>query len=96
MPAPKIGAQAAIARLEGWRATEGRDAITVPASAVRSNGQLQTVFVIVDNRVHATLVSIGGARDDRVEILSGLGRSDRIVTAPPANLTDGAPIEAAQ
>lgn len=28
MPAPKIGAAAAIARLEGWRAVEGRDAIT--------------------------------------------------------------------
>ena len=27
MPADKIGAQAAIARLEGWRAAEGRDAI---------------------------------------------------------------------
>jgi 4a-hydroxytetrahydrobiopterin dehydratase len=28
MPAPKIGAEAAIRRLEGWRAVEGRDAIT--------------------------------------------------------------------
>lgn len=28
MPAPKIGAEAALARLEGWRAVEGRDAIT--------------------------------------------------------------------
>ena len=28
MPAPKIGAEAAIARLDGWRAVEGRDAIT--------------------------------------------------------------------
>lgn len=27
MPASKIGAQAALARLNGWRATEGRDAI---------------------------------------------------------------------
>lgn len=27
MPAPKIGAEAALARLEGWRAAEGRDAI---------------------------------------------------------------------
>ena len=75
---------------------EGRDAITVPASAVRSNGQLQTVFVIVDNRSRATLVSIGASRDGRVEVLSGLGRNDRIVTAPPATLTDGAPIEIAQ
>lgn len=28
MPAPKIGAATAIARLEGWRAVDGRDAIT--------------------------------------------------------------------
>lgn len=28
MPAAKIGAQAALARLDGWRAVEGRDAIT--------------------------------------------------------------------
>lgn len=27
MPASKIGAQAALARLNGWRAAEGRDAI---------------------------------------------------------------------
>ena len=27
MSAPRIGAQAAIARLEGWRAADGRDAI---------------------------------------------------------------------
>ena len=27
MPAPKIGADAAVARLQGWRAVEGRDAI---------------------------------------------------------------------
>jgi 4a-hydroxytetrahydrobiopterin dehydratase len=27
MPAPKIGAEAAIARLSGWRAADGRDAI---------------------------------------------------------------------
>jgi 4a-hydroxytetrahydrobiopterin dehydratase len=28
MPAPKIGADAAVARLDGWSAAEGRDAIT--------------------------------------------------------------------
>ena len=28
MPAPKIGAEAAIARLTGWSALDGRDAIT--------------------------------------------------------------------
>lgn len=28
MSAPKIGAEAALARLDGWRAADGRDAIT--------------------------------------------------------------------
>jgi 4a-hydroxytetrahydrobiopterin dehydratase len=28
MPAPKIGVDAALARLDSWRAVEGRDAIT--------------------------------------------------------------------
>ncbi len=28
MPAEKIGAEAALARLDGWRAVDGRDAIT--------------------------------------------------------------------
>lgn len=27
MPTPKIGAEAALARLDGWRAAEGRDAL---------------------------------------------------------------------
>ncbi|MFN0101837.1 MAG: efflux RND transporter periplasmic adaptor subunit [Bryobacteraceae bacterium] len=70
-----------------------RGAITVPAAAIRSNGQLQTVFVIVDNRARATLVSIGDARDGRVEILSGLDGKEIVVAAPPATLADGAPLE---
>jgi RND family efflux transporter MFP subunit len=75
---------------------EEREAITVPANAIRSDGQLQTVFLIVDNRARATLVSAGDVRDGRVEIRSGLEGKERIVAAPPAALADGAPVEVTQ
>jgi RND family efflux transporter MFP subunit len=70
-----------------------RDATTVPASAIRSNGQLQTLFVVAGSRARSVLVSTGDSLDGRVEVLSGLARNERVITNPPANLTDGAPIE---
>jgi membrane fusion protein (multidrug efflux system) len=74
-------------------AGEERDAITVPATAIRSNGQLQTVFIANANRARAVMVTVGDARDGRVEILSGLDAKDLLILTPPATLTDGAPIE---
>lgn len=73
-----------------------RDALTVPAAAIRANGQLKTVFAIVNNRARAILVSTGDSRDGRVEIVSGLDGKERIIAAPPTTLTDGAPVEVAQ
>ncbi len=73
-----------------------RDAITVPAASVRTSGQLHSVFVIADKRARATLVSLGDARDGRVEILSGLDGKETVVANPAATLTDGAPIEVGQ
>ena len=70
-----------------------RDAVTVPQSAVRTNGQLSTVFTVANGRARSNLVSLGDARDGRVEILSGLDARERIVANPPATLTDGAPVE---
>ncbi|MBK5291708.1 MAG: efflux RND transporter periplasmic adaptor subunit [Acidobacteriia bacterium] len=75
---------------------EERDAITVPANAIRANGQLHFVFVVANDRARATLISLGDAREGRVEILSGLDGKERIVVLPPPALTDGAPIETAQ
>jgi RND family efflux transporter MFP subunit len=72
---------------------EERDAITVPATAIRSNGQLQTVFIANANRARAVMVTVGDARDGRVEILSGLDAKDLLILTPPTTLTDGAPIE---
>lgn len=73
-----------------------RDAVTVPAAAVRTNGQLQTIFTVQNNRARAALVTVGDTRDGRVEVLTGITATDRVIVSPPAALADGAPVEVAQ
>jgi multidrug efflux pump subunit AcrA (membrane-fusion protein) len=45
--------------------------------------------VLRDGRVERRAVAVGGTVGDQVEVLSGLRGGDRIVLAPPAELTDG-------
>jgi glycerol-3-phosphate responsive antiterminator len=70
-----------------------RKAVIVPASAVVSRGQLQSVFVVEDGAAHARLVTLGERAADAIEVLSGINPGDVVVTAPPANLTGGAKVE---
>jgi RND family efflux transporter MFP subunit len=73
---------------------EDRKAVVVPESAVVRRGPLTGVFT-VDGQGIARLrwVSLGEARDGRVEVLSGLSAGERIVTEPPAALEDGRRVE---
>jgi HlyD family secretion protein len=47
------------------------------------------VFVLRDGRVERRAVAVGGTVGDEVEVLSGLRSGDRVVLAPPADLSDG-------
>lgn len=68
--------------------------LTVPVSAVTRFGQMERVFVInAENLAGLRLVKTGAVSGDRVEILSGLNAGERIITAPPAGLRDGQPLE---
>ena len=60
-----------------------RNALTVPAAAIATRGQLTMVYV-VDNAGAARmrLVTLGETFGDRIEILSGLDPDERIVTTP--------------
>ncbi len=82
----------AFARLQiAGKAVQG---LFAPATAVTTLGQMERVFVVGDDD-HAALrlVKTGAARDDRIEILSGLGDGERVVVAPPATLREGQPLE---
>jgi len=73
-----------------------KDALTVPASAVRDQGQVQSVFVADSGIARVRLIKSGSRVDGGVEVLSGLSPGDRVVSNPPPSLTDGSRIEVRQ
>ncbi len=73
-----------------------KDSLTVPASAVREQGQVQSVFVADSGIARVRLIKAGARVENGVEVLSGLASGDRVVSAPPPTLTDGARIEVRQ
>lgn len=71
-----------------------RAVLTVPAEAVITQGQLQSVLVADGGIARSRLVRLGAAREGRLEVLSGLQPGDRIIHPRPAPLADGARVEA--
>jgi membrane fusion protein, multidrug efflux system len=70
-----------------------RKVLTVPAAAVVTRGQLQSVFVEENNIAHARLVTLGASEKNQAEVLSGLNPGDRVIVPIPAGLRDGSQIE---
>ena len=74
-------------------ATGTRQVLAVPRAAVETQGQLQSVMVEESGVARARLVSLGAAREEAIEVLSGLRAGDRLILPRPAGLVDGAPVE---
>jgi len=89
-------------RLEGVRsgmfgravfATGTKDVVSVPESAIIRKGQLTGVYVINEQRqARFRLIKTGKTYAERVEVLSGLSKGDRIVLDNFAQIQDGTPI----
>jgi RND family efflux transporter MFP subunit len=64
--------------------------VTIAKSAVRTDAGSQVVFVVTgDSRVERRALRLGPAKDDRIEVASGLAPGEKIVLEPPAALKDG-------
>jgi HlyD family secretion protein len=63
--------------------------ITVPKTSVRTDAGSQVVFVVAGDAAERRAVRVGNAKDDRLEVLSGLSAGEKIVLDPPAALKDG-------
>lgn len=70
-----------------------RQALTVPAAAVRTEGSLRYVMTVAGGEARLRLVTLGAARDGAEEVLSGLSEGERIVSPLPASLADDAAVE---
>ena len=71
-----------------------KDAMILPEEALVPQGSEQFVFKVVDSRVSRVKVETGQRRDGKVEIVSGLGKDDLVVTAGQAKLREGATVRA--
>ncbi len=89
---PDMGIKVAFLGSETTAATS-EPPVTIPNGAVRTDAGSRIVFVVSGgDRAERRAVRVGAAREDRVEVLSGLAPGERIVLDPPASLKDGARI----
>lgn len=65
------------------------DAVWVPASAVVVRGQMETVFVAVDQHAQLRLVRTGKRTPSEVELLAGISSGENVIVEGAAQLHDG-------
>jgi len=68
-----------------------QDVLLVPALAVRPLGGEQVVEVVSGDEVVARVVTLGGANDTMVEVMSGLSEGEQVVLRPAEGALPGAP-----
>ena len=69
------------------------NAVLVPEAAVFAEGRQRYVYRVVEGRAVLTAVELGQRRPGQVEIRSGLGRDDVVVTAGHQQIRDGAQVD---
>lgn len=63
--------------------SERPNALTVPADAIRTDGEATVVFVVTEGAPRRTEVETGATSGGRTEILSGVPEGARILATPP-------------
>jgi HlyD family secretion protein len=86
---PDMGIKVAFLGSEQAAAAAVAAPVTVPKNSVRTDGGSQVVFVAGSDTVERRAVRLGNAKDDRVEVVSGVVPGEKVVLDPPATLKDG-------
>lgn len=68
-------------------------ALSVPKAAVRTQGQLQMVFVVEGGVARSRMVALGEEQGGRYRVVSGLAANDLVVASLSPAVVDGARIE---
>ncbi|BCS33804.1 RND transporter [Luteitalea sp. TBR-22] len=69
-------------------------AMLVPSSAIVRHGQVTSVFVADGDVARLRMVVVGRTLPEGIEVVTGLGDGERVVSTPPIGLTDGTPLRA--
>ncbi|MBN8730039.1 MAG: efflux RND transporter periplasmic adaptor subunit [Acidobacteria bacterium] len=70
-----------------------RRALTVPSAAIREEGSLRYLMTVSGGRARLRMVTLGGAREGSVEVMSGLTDGEQVVSPLAPALADGAAVE---
>jgi len=73
-----------------------KDTLFIPSAAVDTFGQMEKVFVILENRAYLRLVRTGAVVGDQVEVLAGLEPGEEIVSSKTTTLHDGQAVNVLQ
>ena len=65
-------------------------AVMIPVSAVKTVGDINSVFVVKDGAAREQIVQLGLLENNMIQVKSGVVEGDLVVTSNPAALTDGA------
>ena len=80
----------------GMRARSCRNAPTIPTSALRTEGNRRSVFLVEGNTLVERLVEVGDAIEGWVEIRRGLTNGTPVVNPAEPRLADGLPAQVTQ
>jgi RND family efflux transporter MFP subunit len=69
-----------------------RPTTLVPKAAVVKEGEQSYAFVVTGQTIERRAIKTGGADGDKLEVLAGLNKGDRVVLSPPPVLAAGRPI----
>lgn len=70
-----------------------RTLLLIPVSSIVSQGQLDTVFVVIDGKARLRMLRLGEHYKDHREVLAGLKEGESIVALPSPTLRDGDRVE---
>ncbi len=76
-----------------WFPMGSSKVLAVPAAAVVTRGQLQSVFVVEDGVAHTRIITTGRHQANEVEVLSGLSEGEKVASPTPPGLADGGRVE---
>ena len=65
-------------------------AVMIPVRAVKTVGDINSVFVVKDGMAQETFVQLGLLENDRIQVKSGVIEGDQVVVSDLSQLTDGA------
>lgn len=69
--------------------SQPENAVMVPASAVKTEGDVNKVYVIKDGAAREALVQLGLLENDLIQIKQGIAEGDLVATSPINELFDG-------